>query len=652
MPKITKYETLIIKKGKPLTIIEIVDKKHGITIDKIKETFTTHIQKRKEKGWEGNIGLLVYFPSKDGSGEYPRYLTKLMNIDQAEHDLDVGLSEYFGHDELLFPEKFTRFEIQELQGEPDDYLQFDDEEGGKDAYNDCFYNCLNSVIPDELTKAYPTPESLKDYLKIGRCHYINISHIPQIESQLKNTRINVLNDEHTDTDVYLYRSEKEAVKTVTLRLDDKHYFVDNKKLNNCKGVSEKGEKPIIVYQYLDEKGDPDKTKTEPVFSNRLGKMQVASLPCPDNVEFYDGKTLHKMPKTKFEIVLRHQKYDGKYICVKYERKYKSLDEQWYVHVTEAKLLKAFTNGKYNLFKCSTLNKAIMSRFMEINKTLIPDAITYKEGEWLSDCHLSGLIWCQKGYKGPGYKYDINSYYGYIMQSSHFEFPIRAGTFKTLTSEEFNDLKYLPFGIYRVKIHNYDNQLFAMKKKLVHWDLQQAKKLGYKIELICDGEPNFLDYSGPGKRANGVVFRKIIQELYDVKRVFGKFKVIKKLMNLLWGTLCERNKIKKYVDVNEQYEIPENLKLTHPVRKFGNKYRVPLEDTVNQFNTGFARLGPFLASKCRCIMSNIILPHKDKIVRVYIDGIISKVPLEFNRTSNNRIDDLGQGDGLGDIRLDG
>jgi len=183
------------------------------------EKFNEVVEGLKEAGYQGKIALTAFFPTKDGGPGQWRPLTKFLDIDNAEFEFDEVLQDYWGnHQYLHFPDSFQMFQIQ----------------------NDCFYNCLHEVVPKELETAFESPETLKSSLKIGRCAYVKVSHIKEIESKLKDVRINV-------------QSEKQAI--------------DDKKYNVAKGVSVK-EKPHMIFKYI-----PDD---------------------PKNVEYFDGKKIRRM----------------------------------------------------------------------------------------------------------------------------------------------------------------------------------------------------------------------------------------------------------------------------------------------------------------------------------------------------------------------
>jgi len=70
----------------------------------------------------------------------------------------------------------------------------------------------------------------------------------------------------------------------------------------------------------------------------------------------------------------------------------------------------------------------------------------------------------------------------------------------------------------------------------------AQAYGLKIELICDGKPNFLYYSKDCLVSSALLFKKYVDNLYPLK--LRKVKGAKLLLNILWGALCESKPIRK------------------------------------------------------------------------------------------------------------
>jgi hypothetical protein len=94
-------------------------------------------------------------------------------------------------------------------------------------------------------------------------------------------------------------------------------------------------------------------------------------------------------------------------------------------------------------------------------------------------------------------------------------------------------------------------------------------------------------------------------------------------------VCERNKKKNFVKKNDTHIVTDEKKLI-TIKRVGKDRIVYTSDKNNQYNTNFSRLGPFLLSRSRCMISRIIEKDIDNIVRVHTDGFISKKELFFNK----------------------
>ena len=96
------------------------------------------------------------------------------------------------------------------------------------------------------------------------------------------------------------------------------------------------------------------------------------------------------------------------------------------------------------------------------------------------------------YKGPIYKYDLNSAYAAIYSSNNCLIPIKEGEFKTITTAEFEAMKFYYYGIYHVKIEYPDDdskwkKLFRLNfdNFYTSTDLTWAKSIGLKMQVIAD-----------------------------------------------------------------------------------------------------------------------------------------------------------------------
>jgi hypothetical protein len=578
------------------------------------ELFYKYVEKLVNKNHKGKITMLFLLADKEGNP------AKWKNVTGGFQNIRNGL-EYVREDDEYWNshvhDEDETLHILSVQIQVTKDKSPVSGAGGKDRYNDCFYKCLEQLIPTILKKEFPTPESLKEYCGLNRNSLIPVDKVQMIEDKLPNCKINISGDD-------VYNSTKSALNTINIELSFEHYEIIPNMINYMKGVSIK-EKPPLIYRYLPNE--------------------------PKYVECYDGKIIEKKKYSLIIKWLQNPKYDvSPFTLIPFDGK--DFKEQYDQFIIDADILKEKTNGKYNLYKCGKITRVITNRFFELNPCLIPDPITKLEADWFSGCHMGGLVWGNTGYKGEAWKYDINSAYPYVISHHLFSFPIKQGVFKQLTQKEFDNLKYYEFGIYRATINGDKKHIPVNKKYYVHFDLERAKELGYKIKLIEDGNPNVLSYAGPNMRVSGTVFKEIVDELYENKKTIGDdYKIFKKLLLRLWGTLCERNTKSTFVYDGTTYNVPNNMKCLS-IKEIGKNESVKMQNNSDQFVYGFARLGPFLLSRARCMMSRIIENDIDNIVRVYVDGIMSKKKLNFVRKNKSRMDNVTMGIELGNMKCEG
>lgn len=584
-------------------------------VDSIATMFKDVVKGLNDTGFEGKIQLTVKDPE---TGQY-KTVFKFTDVSIiTDFFIDDELVDYWGKLAARIGEnplgEYKEFYVKMISD------PVTEEEFGKDKYNDCLYNCLIELAEKETKDAFPTPESLKSFLGISRIAKTKMEHIPLIEEKLKGIKLRVLGD-----DTYL--SVKPALKEITLELSDSHLSVYKPDLNFCSGVSEQ-EKPLAVYKY-------DK-------NNKV-------------VHLYNGKNHFNITVEKYKDWKKKMRYNGKgsskYMLIPCQNN--DMEKTFNDFMIDASFLEHLTDGKYDLFCSGNIKNCALARFYELNKTLKADMIEQDEAEWLSSCFMNGLIWAKKGYKGKAHKADIVSCYSSIMRQQKFCFPIKRGTFKQLTNDEFKQLPYFAYGIYRVQIKKFDPKLLRIKGEYAtHFDLTRAKELGYEIKLIQDNKPNFLDYSGANVKADGRVFQQMIDELVPLKKKYGKeFPLIKQLLNILWGALCQRRTIHVFANENNNYQLKKNENLEE-IKDMGN-YVIAKTSTKNkQFVTPFARLGPFLLARSRCLMSHLIEKHYDDVVRVYVDGIITTKKIVLEKVDNRKLENLGMGDDIGCLKYEG
>jgi hypothetical protein len=574
------------KKANNIKNVVFMNYKRQNTLAEISE-HASLIQKlfRKEK-LDGLITVNALFPAANGKPAQWKALTHTKNI--SDEDLKIYNeqfdTDYFGKGFIELPEKFLAHQVVIIKN---------GKEGGcsSNGANDCLYECLKKLV-NNFEYIFSTSHHLKTWCELKKYDKISIDKIPQIEEKLKNYKINVY-------EYNQYISSKEAKYTISLLLNYEHYTIYESKLNKKKGIAFEEKEPII-YKYNSEN--------------------------PKKVKIYNEKGFATISYNQLAEML-HYPITCKYIPIKTNGK--SMKETYSNFIMEADILKTKTNGKYNLYKCGTYVKASINRFYELNKTLIADEIDSIEGEWIRKSSTCALMWTEKEYEGPGHEYDVNSMYPAIISYQKFSFPIKKGIFKKITQEEFDNMRYFEYGIYRCKISKFNYKLVKENtyNYYTHYCLTRMKELDCKIKIIIDDQPNLLSYAKSTMRINeNVAFKKFVDEMYELKKNDNvNKKIFKNPLTFIWGALCQKVKWKKIFYDNDQFDV-ENRRILKivPLEDDLNAETILVTtlDNENYYNTSFARLGPFLLLRAKYMISRIIEPHLKHIVRVQTDGFIS------------------------------
>lgn len=476
--------------------------------------------------------------------------------------------------------------------------------GDDDKYNDCVYNSLLSFIQ----LPWNSPKAMKNYLHLNRTDKVQLEHIPLIEQKLKDCKINVSGD------VTYYSPQNDSKYTISLMFTNGHCTVDNPHLDSF--FVPDNNKEIYVFRknakddYLLYKG-PNKESEKKSFSEIMTKLSKQSKPA-------GNKSNNIYVETKEDDIVKA---------------YNDL-------IREAVYMREKTNGQINMFKTGTFKRTCLKFFYDTIPHIIPETITRDEAEWIRLATIGPILYCEPGYKGEVHCADFKSFYSDLLQRQQAKYPIKRSEFKSMTKDEFDNLEFYQFGIYRATIET-EHKFFKVNGNnyYTHVDLQVAKKLGFTCRLIEDGQANFLYYS-PDKLVTGyMLFNKFVSTLYPLRK---KAKSAKVLLNLLWGSLGEINVIKKKYNLNIENNLPNNSSVDYI--KPNDDGTLELAYTENDkpiFKTNFARIVPFLLSYGRRDMITLIEPFKDDIVYARTDGFRTK-------TYQN----LTYGDNLGDLKYEG
>jgi hypothetical protein len=219
--------------------------------------------------------------------------------------------------------------------------------------------------------------------------------------------------------------------------------------------------------------------------------------------------------------------------------------------------------------------------------------------------------------------DQNSQYAANLSSKNFMLPIKAGKFSIMTNDEIPS--YAPYGIFRCVITNPNdyvaNRLFRFNSKnyYTHYDISNAIRLKFKVDLIQDGQANALLYDSSSRIKGDHTFGKIVDYLFELK---SKVKYTKRIISALWGSLCEKNKYNAVASVDKMETIPDNCNLK-ALYKTKTGIQASYIKNDNIYKSDFARVGPFLTSYCRTKISETITKNfkVENIVRIHTDGFI-------------------------------
>ena len=505
-----------------------------------------------------------------------------------------GYLRNFG-DDVKFYDPNVLYNMATPYGEPDHIDSFNiyialgnrDVGGDDDKFNDCLYNCLKYYIFN-IEEYFKSPSEFKTFLGLKRADKVPLSCIDKIEEELKNFQINVRGD-------YIRPSMIKSEKQININLVNEHYSVEIENPNRLLKFRKYNEKTILLFDKK-EMVVCDGNNTWKITKEEKRKM------------YYDYNS-------KYILIERgepEKDEEGKKIQITIEQEYKELIEI-------ADTLKRESKGMINLYKTGSNHDTALNLFDRISKFLNPESILQDEAQWLNYSFQGGIIWAEK-YEGEMYKYDVKSLYPYLMTLSSLKFPVKRGEFKII--DDFG--KFVEFGIYRCIVHKSEdenlNRLFKFNNSNYYTsiDIFNAKELKLNVELIKDDKPNFLYYTRDKLITFGEVFNNYIDLLFPLKE--KKVKFSKAILNILWGALCEKDKIKTFITDSFKMEEDEDILEIYPTIN-DDGHIIKTIKINNMYKTSYARLGTFLTSQARRHMAKLALPHKDDIKRIQTDGFL-------------------------------
>ena len=428
------------------------------------------------------------------------------------------------------------------------------------------------------------------------------------------------NQQVNDTNEYM------SFKLYYIKYDTPEQVDESKAKPTKKVVNKQAKKQILKGGSLS-----DNVKVfKPTKLSREDDIVVYRL-LPDKVTYelyFDDSTIKKMHYNNFND------FNKQHLTtfIPYDKsKTKSSFEEFakYIHDAQLELYQA-TNGRINLKLTGSFSDTAMNLFYEMSE--IPERMSIKECQWIDDASTGALIYLNQSYTGIGFKYDFVSRYPAIMRHKNFKVPFGAPRFIRWTQWQMDEKDFVIFGLYKciITTDKPDKRLFRFNDKNVYTsiDINRAKQLHYTIKMI-DTDENVMLYDDKHVKTGEQVFKQFVDYVFNLKQ--KKVKGAKEILNSLWGTLVEKNKIKFVMNQSKEHTMDINdTKIVIGLKPIGDvDSGLDIATSIyedNQFKTPFARMKPFLLASARSILSSTVEQQVDKVVSMHTDGFIMTEPL--------------------------
>ena len=275
-----------------------------------------------------------------------------------------------------------------------------------------------------------------------------------------------------------------------------------------------------------------------------------------------------------------------------------------------------SDGKIDMYRTGSVANTALVLFNQFN-SIQPESIEPYEFDYISMC--GGGVRIAEKYTGTLFKYDIKSYYPSLLMSNMLKIPISKGTPTKITQDEFDQMKYIRYGVYHVKIDVENPKLFTELKsnKYTHYEVNLAKSLSYKITVLGDA----MIWENKDCVNANKVFGEYVDYLYSKKKCDPMFKLI---LNSLWGVLCQSYN-KKTITCNiDELDISDTQKIISMMATKNGMHTFKIYDSsVNRCKTNWARMKPFILGLARVKLHRIInnVGHEN-IKYAHTDSLIS------------------------------
>jgi hypothetical protein len=456
------------------------------------------------------------------------------------------------------------------------------QEGGKDVNNDCLITCLRKYF--KANDKFIDAADLKTQLDLQRGDPIPLTCMKKVENYINN-------GEKNKYAIFVsgeaeYTSEIDSTRHIHLILSNGHFSVNTTKINKSSRVSF-DEKPIMIINPVDR-----------------------------SYETFDGETVVVLTKEEYEA--KRNEYTHLMVWKDFtpqSNKMEISDAYHYYHEM-AEELKEVSNGKFNMYRCPTLKNIALNYFYDLTKSVQPEDICNNEAKWINAASSHAVTYWQP-YKGEIHAFDVNSRYPHVMQKSTNMFPVKAGKWRSI-----NKIQEKPhFGIYRCSITKKDDKpykffVFNDQNFYTHLDVSVALSYGLNIDLIIDGQPNFLHYPKDSLISGSYLFGRYVETLYELK--LKGVKAAKPLLSMLWGALSEKKMFKQTTDITETVDLSGRDITRLQTDTFIRTHYTKHDDS--QFRTNYGRIKPFVLAYARSQNYFSFRKWEDLIVRMHTDSL--------------------------------
>jgi len=145
----------------------------------------------------------------------------------------------------------------------------------------------------------------------------------------------------------------------------------------------------------------------------------------------------------------------------------------------------------------------------------------------------------------------------------------------------------------------------------------------QVTLIQDDKPNALIYEKESRTPGEVIFGEYVHFLFKLKNQGGiAGQVAKRILNTLWGALCQRNKSYHTISIDDDiFDFPEGEMLESIIPINDSQWTLQFSNPGNLFKGEYPRIAPFILAQGRKIISQQIESYKDKVRHIHTDGFI-------------------------------